>query len=69
VKVRHSPNILSAWLYWKLSKKKQQQKQILPNEVRVELFEKDKGIAPGQYAAFYWGKYCIGSGVIVRNMF
>ena len=35
----------------------------------MELFEKDKGIAPRQYAVFYWEKYCIGSGVIVRNMF
>lgn len=31
---------------------------------RVELVTRDKGLAPGQFAAFYDGQYCLGSGVI-----
>jgi len=30
----------------------------------VQLAERDQGIAPGQYAAFYDGDICLGSGVI-----
>lgn len=33
--------------------------------VAVRLAERDQGIAPGQFAAFYDGDYCLGSGVIV----
>ncbi|KAA3609313.1 MAG: tRNA 2-thiouridine(34) synthase MnmA [Calditrichaeota bacterium] len=32
--------------------------------VAVELAEEDQGIAPGQYAIFYDGEYCLGGGVI-----
>lgn len=31
------------------------------------LDEEDKGIAPGQFAVFYDGKYCLGSGTILEN--
>jgi len=30
----------------------------------VELEQRDKGLAPGQFAAFYEGPVCLGSGVI-----
>lgn len=33
--------------------------------LRVVLAVKDKGIAPGQFAAFYCGSECLGAGVIV----
>ena len=32
--------------------------------LNVRLIERDKGIAPGQFAAFYEGDVCLGSGVI-----
>lgn len=32
--------------------------------VQVELATRDKGIAPGQYAAFYLQDYCLGAGMI-----
>ena len=33
----------------------------------VLLKERDKGLAPGQFAAFYDGEVCLGSGVIVAG--
>ena len=33
--------------------------------LRVVLDKRDKGIAPGQFAAFYQGSECLGAGVIV----
>ena len=30
----------------------------------VQLGARDKGLAPGQFAAFYDGEVCLGSGVI-----
>lgn len=35
-------------------------------QYRVTLAERDQGIAPGQFAVFYDGRRCIGSGVIVQ---
>jgi tRNA-specific 2-thiouridylase len=34
------------------------------SSVRVRLEKRDKGIAPGQFAAFYRGTECLGAGVI-----
>ena len=33
--------------------------------LRVVLDERDKGIAPGQFAAFYVGTECLGAGVVM----
>ena len=33
----------------------------------VQLEERDKGLAPGQFAAFYDGEVCLGSGVITEG--
>lgn len=33
----------------------------------VHLAERDKGLAPGQFAAFYEGEVCLGSGVITEG--
>lgn len=32
---------------------------------KVRLEGQDQGLAPGQYAAFYCGSVCLGSGIIV----
>lgn len=34
---------------------------------RVDLAQRDKGLAPGQFAAFYDGDLCLGSGVIATD--
>lgn len=34
----------------------------------ITLSEQDQGIAPGQFAVFYVGMRCIGSGVIIRTL-
>jgi tRNA-specific 2-thiouridylase len=34
------------------------------NVLEIKLAERDQGIAPGQFAAFYDGKVCLGSGII-----
>lgn len=36
---------------------------------RVELFETDKGIAPGQFAVFYDGDICLGGSIISEREF
>ena len=36
----------------------------LPRQLLVSLDDADKGLAPGQYAAFYDGDTCLGAGVI-----
>ncbi|PPR97722.1 hypothetical protein GOBAR_AA22928 [Gossypium barbadense] len=33
----------------------------------VQLYEDDQGLAAGQFAAFYEGQTCIGSGVILES--
>jgi tRNA-specific 2-thiouridylase len=53
VKIRHGPAMSAC-----MTAKKQ-------NSIVVTLDKPEKGIAPGQFAAFYDDKYCYGSGVIV----
>ena len=36
-------------------------------KAHVQLKERDKGLAPGQFAAFYDGEVCLGSGVITEG--
>lgn len=53
VKVRHGPKFYDCSLDW-----------ISEDHARVILSENDQGIAPGQFAVFYDGEVCLGSGVI-----
>jgi tRNA (5-methylaminomethyl-2-thiouridylate)-methyltransferase len=55
VKIRHGSTITPATV-------------IINNDktVSVKLSERDQGIAPGQFAAFYDGDQCLGSGIITR---
>ena len=55
IKLRHGPTVVKGVLTC------QEGRWI---SVKVNLHEKDKGIAPGQFAAFYKNKVCLGSGVI-----
>ena len=54
IKLRHGPNFVTGRV-WKVD----------DNLLRVILDVRDKGIAPGQFAAFYCGRECLGAGVIV----
>lgn len=53
VKLRHGPNKYDC------------KAELIQNgEAVVHLSQKDQGIAPGQFAIFYDGDYCVGGGVI-----
>jgi tRNA (5-methylaminomethyl-2-thiouridylate)-methyltransferase len=53
VKLRHGPKMYDCQI-----------EQIENGNTKVRLDQSDQGIAPGQYAIFYDGDYCIGGGVI-----
>ncbi|MEP7162594.1 MAG: tRNA 2-thiouridine(34) synthase MnmA [Candidatus Moraniibacteriota bacterium] len=54
VKLRHGPKEYQCTVQWQ-------------NEEVLEVFlkEKDSGLAPGQFAVFYHGEYCLGGGSIL----
>lgn len=54
VKLRHGPKEYGCKVQW-----------LDENTLEVFLDEKDPGVAPGQYAVFYSGDYCLGGGVII----
>jgi len=56
VKMRHGPHFNKAHLT-----------KITEGMWRVQLTERDQGIAQGQYAAFYDGNQCLGSGIIQQH--
>jgi tRNA-5-taurinomethyluridine 2-sulfurtransferase len=53
VKVRHGAKMYQAAIEYMKN-----------NRLRVKLAEKDRGLAPGQFAVLYDGEYCLGGGVI-----
>lgn len=53
VKVRHGAKVYKAEIEY-----------LEKTCLMVKLAEKDRGIAPGQFAVFYDGEYCLGGGVI-----
>lgn len=57
VKLRHGPTLIPAVV---------RGQENVPGRwsVTVELSRRDKGIAPGQYAAFYLDEYCLGAGMV-----
>lgn len=68
IKLRHGPNLSSGTVTAcspsqdsSSAEDTDSQERIL----RVVLEEKDKGIAPGQFAAFYCGSECLGAGIIL----
>jgi tRNA U34 2-thiouridine synthase MnmA/TrmU len=40
---------------------------ICDNKGKVKIDKPDRGIAPGQFAVFYAGDYCLGAAVIVDD--
>lgn len=67
VKLRHGPTLSRGTVT--LSDSESSNPSVTPSTesevLRVVLAVKDKGIAPGQFAAFYCGAECLGAGVIV----
>ena len=53
IKMRHGPTFNQAHIT-----------PLQAGEFRVQLAERDQGIAQGQYAAFYEGSRCLGSGIM-----
>ena len=54
VRVRHGPELVPAFVRWN-------------GGGEVVLDEPDEGIAPGQFAVFYRGPRCLGSGRILAG--
>jgi tRNA U34 2-thiouridine synthase MnmA/TrmU len=65
VKLRHCPYFVSAnisYIYNKFNTGRMPDTAV--EAIRIVLLNKDKGIAPGQFAAIYLDDYCIISGVV-----
>ncbi len=65
VKLRHGPNIAKAFVTVRHKSLADHATSDVDDEMlRVELVERDQGIAAGQFAAFYVDDVCLGAGVI-----
>jgi hypothetical protein len=76
VKTRHSARILAATVFYEVfaeqplspsSGQQQGSAELQLRAIRVQLKEKDMGLAPGQFAVIYLGDYCLVSGVICND--
>jgi tRNA-specific 2-thiouridylase len=56
-KLRHGPELTGCDIEWIASAR----------TIRVTLDEPDRGVAPGQFAVFYDGEVCLGSGKILEE--
>jgi tRNA-specific 2-thiouridylase len=56
VKIRHGAHLYDCTIHWI-------DKEIL----KIKIEKSDKGIAPGQFAVFYDGDFCLGGGVILQD--
>lgn len=68
VKLRHGPHLSSGTVTTSGQSLDSRSAEDTDNQdriLRVVLAEKDKGIAPGQFAAFYCGSECLGAGIIL----
>ncbi|GKB05818.1 hypothetical protein Tco_0834013 [Tanacetum coccineum] len=59
--VRHGPGFYNCTLHMELAEDGTE------NIGTVQLPEDDQGLAAGQFAAFYEGQVCVGSGVILES--
>lgn len=53
LKIRHGPQLVPASIRW-----------LDDDTIRVTMEQADRGVAPGQFAVFYDGEVCLGSGKI-----
>ncbi len=58
LKLRHGPQLIDCELSWSASR---------PGVLEVRLGRGDRGIAAGQFAVFYRGEECLGSGKIIET--
>ena len=56
VKIRHGAHLYNCTIDW-----------IDQETLKIKLEKSDKGIAPGQFAVFYDGDFCLGGGVILQD--
>ena len=56
VKIRHGAHLYDCTIDW-----------IDQETLKIKLEKSDKGIAPGQFAVFYDGDFCLGGGVILQD--
>ena len=56
VKIRHGAHFYNCTIDW-----------IDEETLKIKLEKSDKGIAPGQFAVFYDGDFCLGGGVILQD--
>ena len=53
IKIRHGPDLTASTIKW-----------LHPECLQVTMDSPDRGVAPGQFAVFYYGDICLGAGVI-----
>jgi tRNA-5-taurinomethyluridine 2-sulfurtransferase len=66
IKLRHGPNLSRGTVAGSSQSPASSSSQDMKERIlNVVLTKKDKGIAPGQFAAFYCGSECLGAGIIL----